>query len=59
MLHALVSAEGLEPAALEYADLRFRERIVLKPRLQETLHPASLSAAMVPALGSAIASSRD
>ena len=59
MLHALVKAEGLEPAALEYADLRFRERIVLKPRLQESPQPATLSATVMPALSAAVASSRD
>ena len=46
-------------AALEYADLRFRERIVLKPRLQESLQPATLSASVMPALSAAVASSRD
>jgi hypothetical protein len=59
MLHGLVAAEGIAPGALEYADLRFHERIVLKPRVTGALQPASLNAAIVPALSAAIASSRD
>jgi cell division protein FtsQ len=62
MLHALAAAEGLGPGELEYADLRFRERMVLKPRDPSRLQPpvAAAPGVLVPAASvAAISASRD
>jgi cell division protein FtsQ len=58
LLHGITAAERIGPGTLEYADLRFRERVILKPRAATALKPAPLEA-VVPALGAAIAPSRD
>jgi cell division protein FtsQ len=49
-LHAIVSREKLARGAIEYADLRFENRIIVKPWRAEAMPPPSQSGSVAAAL---------